>query len=264
MRIAFIGAGRMGGALIRGLIKSGYNPDQIGASDANPERLEELKEEYKIRTFSSNRQAVQESDVVVLAVKPQKIPDVLAEIKESVNPSQILISIAAGISVSTIEQALDEAVPVIRVMPNSPALVGAGMSILSPGSHANKEALEVARQIFSGVGKVVVLEEKFLNLVTALSGSGPAYFYLFVEGLAEAGQAAGLSFETSLKLATETMLGAAQMLKETGKRPSELIDMVKSPGGTTAAALEVFEKSNFKSIVHEAVKAALQRAKELG
>lgn len=264
MRVAFIGAGRMGGALIKGLIHSGYRPDQVGASDANPERLKELKEEYKIRTFSSNLEAVQESDVIVLALKPQQVPDVLTEIKKSVNPSQILISIAAYVSTSTLEQALDEGVSVIRVMPNSPALVGAGVAVLSPGRRANEEDLKVAKEIFSRVGKAVVLEEKFQDLVTALSGSGPAYFYLFIEAMAEAGEAAGLSFRTSLELATETMLGAARMLKETGEDPSELINMVASPGGTTVAALKVFEKSDFKSIVHEAVKAALQRAKELG
>ncbi|MFZ3062549.1 MAG: pyrroline-5-carboxylate reductase [Actinomycetota bacterium] len=264
MRVALIGAGRMGAALIKGLINSGYKPDQVGASDANRKRLRELKEEHKIKTFSSNLEAVEEADVIVLAVKPQQIPDVLAEIKESVNPAQTVISIAAGVSISTLEHGLGEGVPVIRVMPNSPALVGAGMAAISPGSRAGERDIKVAREIFSGVGKVVVVEEKFQNLITALSGSGPAYFYLFVEALTEAAEVAGLSLETSLELVTETMLGAARMLIETGQLPSKLIDMVASPGGTTVAALKVFEKSDFKSIVREAVKAALERAKELG
>lgn len=263
-RVAFIGAGRMGAALIKGLIKCDtLASSQIIVSDKDKSRLKDLKEEYKVTTVSSNEEAASSSDIVLLAVKPQDIPSVVHQIKDSIKEDSTIITIAAGIRTSFIEKILGKKIAVVRVMPNSTAQVRAAISVISQGKYAGKKDLERAEEIFSSVGVSILADEKVQNIVTALSGSGPAYFYLFVDALAEAGVEAGLDRETALRLVHETMFGASRMLKMTSYSPQALIDMVASPGGTTAAALEVFDKHAFKSILKEAVQAALRRAKEL-
>lgn len=264
IRVAFIGAGRMGSALIKGLLKCGtLTPSQIIASDKDKNRLEKLKEEYQVTLASSNKEAAGNADIVLLAVKPQDIPAVVQEIKDSIKEDSTMITMAAGIKTSTIESVLGRKMAVVRVMPNSAAQVRAAITVISQGKYAREEDFKRAEEIFSSVGITVLADENAQNIVTALSGSGPAYFYLLVDALAEAGIQAGLDRQTALKLAHETMFGASRMLKMTGHSPQELIDMVVSPGGTTAAALEVFNKRGFKSMVGEAVQAALKRAREL-
>lgn len=255
----------MGEALVKGIVASKtLTPSQIIISDARTDRLAQLQEKYKVKTATSNTGAVDSSDVVILAVKPQQLDSVLEEIANSFSNKHVVVSIAAGVSTERILQKVKKDISLVRVMPNSPALIGRGISVVSPSELATEEAVDIAFKLFSGVGEVVLLEEKYQNEATALSGSGPAYFYLLVEALIDSGAKAGLSREVSSQLVTETIAGSAKMLKETGKQPASLREMVTSPGGTTAAALAVFEKVDFRGIVADAVKAAVKRAEELG
>ncbi len=259
----FIGAGRMGGSLIKAMIRSGIPADIISACDKDAAIRDKIREKYGVETYSSGTEAVERSQVVVLSVKPQHIKEALEEIRESITKEKLVISIAAGVSTAAIEERLLEEVPVIRVMPNSPAYVKASMSALSAGKSAGPEHMKIAREIFDSAGKTVVVDESLQNAVTALSGSGPAYFYLMVEALTEAGVDAGMDWDTAFTLAHETMFGASRMLKMTGKTPYELIDMVKSPGGTTEAAMRVLEEDGLKPLIRKAFNAALKRAGEL-
>lgn len=261
--ITFIGAGRMGGSLIKAMIRSGIPENRISACDKDASILEEIHQKYGIETYSSCSQAVEKAQVVVLAVKPQHIKEALEEIRKAMTDEKLLISIAAGVSTSAIEERLPDGVPVIRVMPNSPASVKASMSALSAGKNAGPKHLKKAEWIFDFAGKTVVVDESLQNAVTALSGSGPAYFYLIVEALTEAGVDSGMDWDTAFTLAHETMFGASRMLKMTGKKPDELIDMVKSPGGTTEAAMRVFEDDGLKPLIRKAFDAANRRAGEL-
>lgn len=263
-RVAVLGCGRMGGALVKGLIKSGsLNPSQIVVSDKDQQRTRILSEKLGVTAADSNGEAVRGVDTVLIAVKPGDMRKVAAEIGGSLKEDATVISIAAGVKTSSVEAALGRKVPVVRVMPNSTAQVRASISVISAGRYAGPQDMARARDVFSAVGVTVEAPEEEQDIATALSGSGPAYFYLFVEALSEAGVEAGLARERAFALAHETMFGASRMLKMTGRTPEELIEMVASPGGTTAAALEVFEEKGLKSIVKEAVRAALRRAGEL-
>ncbi len=263
-RLAIIGAGAMGSALVRGLIQSGkLKADQIVASDIDEERLKQLQP-FGVQTTNDNKLAVQQSDVALLCVKPQVMDEVLAEISPAVDPKKhCVISIAAGIPIARLESALPEGTPVVRVMPNTPAQVLAGASAIALGTNATELHRQIAHEIFSAVGLVIDVPEKLIDAVTALSGSGPAYVFVFAEALADAGVNLGLPRAVALKLAAQTLLGAAKMLLETGKHPAELKDMVTSPGGTTIAALSVLERKAFRGAIIEAVAVAHQRAKEL-
>ncbi len=263
-RLAIIGAGAMGSALVRGLIQSEkLKADQIVASDIDEERLKQLQP-FGVQTTNDNKLAVQQSDVALLCVKPQVMDEVLAEISPAVDPKKhCVISIAAGIPISRLESALPEGTPVVRVMPNTPAQVLAGASAIALGTNATELHRQIAHEIFSAVGLVIDVPEKLIDAVTALSGSGPAYVFVFAEALADAGVNLGLPRAVALKLAAQTLLGAAKMLLETGKHPAELKDMVTSPGGTTIAALSVLERKAFRGAIIEAVAVAHQRAKEL-
>ena len=263
-RLAIIGAGAMGSALVRGLIQSGkLKADQIVASDIDEERLKQLQP-FGVQTTNDNKLAVQQSDIALLCVKPQVMDEVLAEISPAVDPKKhCVISIAAGIPISRLESALPEGTPVVRVMPNTPAQVLAGASAIALGTNATELHRQIAHEIFSAVGLVIDVPEKLIDAVTALSGSGPAYVFVFAEALADAGVNLGLPRAVALKLAAQTLLGAAKMLLETGKHPAELKDMVTSPGGTTIAALSVLERKAFRGAIIEAVAVAHQRAKEL-
>lgn len=262
--LAIIGVGAMGSALVRGLIQSGkLKADQIIASDVDEERLKQLQP-FGVQTTNDNKLAVQQSDVALLCVKPQVMDEVLAEISPAVDPKKhCVISIAAGIPISRLESALPEGTPVVRVMPNTPAQVLAGASAIALGTNATELHRQIAHEIFSAVGLVIDVPEKLIDAVTALSGSGPAYVFVFAEALADAGVNLGLPRAVALKLAAQTLLGAAKMLLETGKHPAELKDMVTSPGGTTIAALSVLERKAFRGAIIEAVAVAHQRAKEL-
>jgi pyrroline-5-carboxylate reductase len=264
-KIAFIGAGNMGEALIRGIIADGlYPPSAITASDPNEALREKLERELEINTTSDNRAAVRGANIVCLAIKPQVLDAVLEGISEDITEDHLLISILAGISTRRIEDTLGRQVRVVRVMPNTPALVQAGMAGISPGRYAGPDDLKTTVDIKKAVGDVLVVVEDLIDAVTGVSGSGPAYLFYFVEVLARAGVKAGLSPEQSDFLARKTIIGAAKLLEETNLTPEELRRKVTSPGGTTEAALKVFEKLGFEEIMEKAVRAARDRARELG
>jgi pyrroline-5-carboxylate reductase len=264
-RLGFIGAGNMAGALIRGLVKSGlYSPEQLAASDPDRDKLALLSEETGIRRVESNLGLVRESTAVVLAVKPQVLKGVLEEIKEEAKEGRLFISIAAGIPMSTLTRILGQEVPLIRVMPNTPALVGMGMSALAPGAKASEEQVEIARCIFEAVGEAVVIDESMMNEATAVSGSGPGYVFRIMEAMAAAAEALGFSKEESVKLVVQTFLGAARLAADSGKGLDELREMVTSPGGTTQAGLSVLESAGIQEIMRRTVEAAEKRASELG
>jgi len=263
-KVAFIGCGNMGSALVSGTLKSGLiSKDKVLATDVRPERLKYIREREGIPTTESNREAVEKSDVIVLAVKPQVIGQVLSEIREVVTGNKIIISIAAGITTGFIEKALGREVAVVRVMPNTPCLLGAGASGISPGKYAGEEEEAIAEEMMRGVGIVVKVPEEMLDAVTALSGSGPGYIFYIVELLVEAGMELGLSEDDARKLVGQMILGAARMVMETGESPQVLKDRVASPGGTTEAALRYLEEKGFQKILIAAVKEAAKRSKEL-
>ena len=264
-KIVFIGAGNMGEALIRGIIADGlYPPSAIIASDPDKELREKLEKELGINTTYDNRAAVRGADIVCLAVKPQLLDIVLEDISEDITEDQLLISILAGISTRRIEDALGKQVRVVRVMPNTPALVRAGMAGISPGRYAGPDDMKTTIDIKKAVGDVLEVVEDLIDAVTGVSGSGPAYLFYFVEALSHAGVKAGLSPEQSDFLARKTIIGAAKLLEETGLTPEELRRRVTSPGGTTEAALKTFEELGFEEIIEKAVRAARDRAREIG
>lgn len=263
-RFGFIGGGNMGEALIRGLLQSGRAQAQdILVSDPAPARQEHLRGEYQVRLAQSNEALVGEANVVVLAVKPQDMDRVLEEIETAVRADHLLISIAAGVTLDRIQAAVPAPAAVIRVMPNTPALVLAGAAALAPGVYAKPEHVALARSLFEAVGVAVEVDEKHMDAVTGLSGSGPAYVFLLLEALADGAVRLGLPREQALVLAGQTILGAARLALEKKAHPGELKDMVTSPGGTTAAGLHVLERGGFRGLVMEAVAAAASRSAEL-
>lgn len=264
-RIAFIGAGNMGEALIKGLLAAGrVRPEQLIASDIRTDRLETIRKAYQVETLTNNAEAATKAQILILAVKPQVMAEVLIGLRGAVAEDHLLLSIAAGIRTGSIEGKFPYPARVIRVMPNTPALVLAGASAIAPGRHATDQDLETARQIFKTVGQVVQVEERLMDAVTGLSGSGPAYVFVVIEALVDAGVRMGLPRETATLLAAQTVLGAARMVLETGKHPASLKDMVASPGGTTVAGLHVLEQAGFRGTLTAAVEAATRRAQELG
>jgi len=264
-RIALLGGGAMAEALIRGILRAGLaSSSSVGVSDILPARREHLAQTLGIPVFASNREAVSFGEILVLAVKPGVIPAVLEEIGELITSEKLIISIAAGVPTRKIESSLAGPAPVIRVMPNTPALVGQGAAALCRGTHATAEHLAAAKRIFDAVGLAVEVPEPLMDAVTGLSGSGPAYVFVMIEALADGGVRAGLPRGTALQLAAQTVLGSARMVLETGKHPGELKDMVTSPGGTTIAGLSVLESAGLRGTLIEAVSAAAERSKELG
>ena len=226
--------------------------------------LEHLKKTYGIIIQKENKKAAVEAEILLLCVKPQVMAGLLDELAPAVDDSKLVISIAAGIKIKTIESGLGGKPRVIRVMPNTPALVLAGAAALSSGTKAGKEDMAAAEEIFNSVATAVAVDERLMDTVTGLSGSGPAYVFTFIEGLADAGVKAGLTREMALDLAAQTVFGAAKMVLDTGEDPGQLRDKVTSPGGTTIAGLQVLEKGKFRDTIMSAVKAAAARSKELG
>ncbi len=264
-KIGFLGAGNMAEALIRGLIKTGLiGPEAIFASDVRLDRLEELGKLYGIHTLSDNGLLVKRADVVILAVKPQIIREVTEEVRPVIKRDTLVISIAAGVSTETLRRLLPDSIRLIRVMPNTPALVLEGATAVARAAGLDPGDLELAHEIFSAVGKVVILDEALLDAVTGLSASGPAYVALVIEALADGGVRAGLDRQTAMTLAIQTVLGSARLLLETGKHPAELKDMVSSPGGTTIAGIQALEEGGLRSALINAVERATLRSKELG
>lgn len=261
----FIGGGNMGSALIRGLLVSGRaEVDQIVCYDPSPEAAGRLVDEHGITITDGNQDLVQRADVVVLAIKPQNLPEVLKTIAPAVGPNHLVVSIAAGVTITTIAAALGADVPIVRVMPNTPALVLAGASAMCPGPGADQDHLARARALFDAVGLTVVVEEKNMDTVTGLSGGGPAYVAVFLEALADGAVRMGLPRKEALLLAAQTVLGSAKLAVESGRHPGQLKDMVTSPGGTTIAGMFALEQGAFRAAVMDAVARAAERSAELG
>jgi len=264
-KIGFVGAGNMAGALIKGLLHSGtVTPLQIQASDVRDERLAELAAEHGIATTKDNARLAAWANVIVLAVKPQVIDKVILSIQGSLQPRALVISIAAGVPIESIEARLPVDARVIRTMPNTAAIALAGATAIAPGTHASEADLAVARRLFEATGRVVVLDESLLDAVTGLSGSGPAYVMLMIEALADGGVKVGLHRETALLLAAQTVYGSAKLLLETGDHPGRLKDMVTSPGGTAIAGLHTLEAGGLRTTLINAVENATRRSIELG
>lgn len=263
--LTFLGAGAMGEALTRGLLLAGtYGASDITLFDVDRARVETLATSLGVRASDSALDAARGANAILVAVKPQIIETALAPLCEEISVSQTVISIAAGVSTARLEACFASEVPVVRVMPNTPALVGAAASAICGGKFAKPENIALAKTLFEAVGLAIETEEKLLDGVTGLSGSGPAYVFLFIEALADGGVRAGLSRDVALQLAAQTVMGSAQMLLETGKHPGVLKDQVASPGGTTIAGVHALESGGFRGIVMDAVVAAANRSKELG
>ena len=262
-KIGFVGSGKMATALAKAMVKAkiAHSKDII-ASDKNDEQLAKIRKEINIRTAKDNREAVKNADIVFLAVKPQDIGNVLDEIKKEIK-NQLMVSIAAGITLDFLESKLPKA-RIIRVMPNTPCLVGEMAAGYALGKKCNEKDRQVIKRILSAAGIAIEMEEKLLDAVTGLSGSGPAFVAYLIEALAEGGVKAGLSKEVAEKLTVQTFKGTAKLLQDTKISPKELIDMVSSPNGTTIAGRAVLEKSDVKGILTKTVEAAAKRSKELG
>lgn len=264
-KIGFIGGGNMAEALIKGLLTARIAPpENIIASDSSAARREHLEKGYGIIVQADNIKTLRSAEIVLLCVKPQVIDAVLSQIAPSVDARKLVISIAAGISLERIEKALGASARVIRAMPNTPALVLAGATGLAAGKAASPEDMRTAQEIFEAVGRAVVIEEKLMDAVTGLSGSGPAYIFIVIDALADAGVKAGIPRPLALELSAQTVYGAAKMVLETGEHPGRLRDMVTSPGGTTIAGLHELERGGLRAVLMNAVEAATHRSKELG
>jgi len=262
--IAFIGAGNMGEALIRGLLAAQtMPPSRIIATDLRAERREFFTKTFGVRAIDDNAEAVKAADIVLLAVKPQQAAEVLAGFKTVMSDSKLIVSIAAGVTTATVERALGGKARVVRVMPNTPALVGAGAAALAKGAYATDDDLTTAEAILGAVGISVRVGEELLDAVTALSGSGPAYVFYVTEAMIKAGIAAGLDEALAKKLAIQTVYGSAKLLVESGEAPEALRRKVTSPGGTTEAALKVMTERKLEEIFTEAIQAAKKRSREL-
>jgi len=263
--VGFVGAGNMGEALIKGLLTAGLvPPDAIFATDVRAERVSQLERQYGVRKCGDNRELVGRAEVVILAVKPQVIPAVLREIAPGVTAHTLLVSIAAGVPTARLRAQLPPGARLVRVMPNTAALVLEAATAIAKAEGLHEGDLETVQEIFGAVGKVVVLDEELMDAVTALSGSGPAYIALVIEALADGGVAMGLDRGTAMTLAVQTVLGTARLLLDTGLHPAQLKDMVASPGGTTMAGVAALEEGGLRRALIGAVERATRRSRELG
>lgn len=262
--LGLIGGGRMAEALISGVLTARlFEPEQICVADPDVTRQDHLKRHYRVRVGLVNDEVVRASDIVMLAVKPQVLADVLRGVGTGIG-HRLVVSVAAGVPIGRLQEFLGSQTSIIRAMPNTPAMVGAGMTALAVGPGVGPEAVARVQQIFDAVGKVVVLEERLMDAVTGLSGSGPAYIFLAIEAMADGGVKMGLPRETASMLAAQTVLGAARMVLESGQHPARLKDQVASPGGTTIAGLHRLEQGGLRAVLMDAVEAATRRSQELG
>jgi len=265
INIGFVGSGAMAEAFISGLLKTEeYSAAGIHASDINEKRLQYLSEKFGINVYENNLDVVKKSDVIILAVKPQNIREVLSPLKGAFRAGQMVISIVAGFPIATLYKYIPPEVGVVRAMPNTPCLIRRGVTALAFSDYANDRQKELALNILSAVGHVHVLPERLMNAVTGLSGSGPAYIFLVIEALCDAGVRAGLPRDVSMDLAVQTMIGSAIMVDSTKTHPTILKDKVITPGGTTIAALHVLERAGVRVAFMDAVIAATERSRELG
>lgn len=264
-KLGFIGAGNMAKALVKGLLQSGVcRRDQLAASDNREAILKGISDEFGLECHSSNRELVDRSSIVLLCVKPQNIRDVLEEVKGDIRDDHLVISIAAGIPLKMIRDLIDRDSPIIRVMPNTPALVQEGVSALAGQDLVTSDHMATAMTIFGAVGGTVEVEETMMDAVTALSGSGPGYVFRMMECMVDAGIAVGLEFDISTRLVVQTFLGAAHLASKSEHSLSMLREMVTSPGGTTAAGLAIFDQMGMDETIRKAIEAACKRSVQLG
>lgn len=259
---AILGAGVMGETLLSGLVRAGRRVDNLIVGEKRPERARELEERYGV-AVASNVEAARKADTIAVVVKPQDMADLLDEIAPELRPGQLLVSLAAGITTAFIEARVPEGVAVVRVMPNTPALVDEGMAAISPGSHCDEKHLAEAEDLMASTGRVLRVPERQMDAVTAISGSGPAYIFFVVESMIEAGVHLGLPRATATELVVQTLVGSAKMLRETGSHPVVLREQVTSPGGTTAAALRELEIHKVRAAFLAAMEAARDRSRDL-
>jgi pyrroline-5-carboxylate reductase len=263
-RIAILGGGKIGESLLAGLLSSGWRkPDEIVVTGRREERIKELAEKHSVEATLSNSEAAASAGFIVIAVKPQDFDVLLGEVAPVISPEQTVLSIAAAVPTAQIEQHLADGVPVLRAMPNTPATVHEGVAGLCAGAHAGDEHLAAAQEVLEHVGRVVQVPEPYMDAVTAVSGSGPAYFALLAEAMIEAGILLGLSREVSTELVVQTMFGTAKLLRDEGMHPVELREMVTSPGGTTIRAIRELERAGVRAAFLNAIQAAMERSQEL-
>jgi pyrroline-5-carboxylate reductase len=265
-KICILGTGNMGQALVSGLVGSGSSkPQDIVCTDVREVKLKAIEKQYGVQISTSNLEAVSQADIIIYAVKPQIMATVLNETSEKLDMSKLIISIAAGVPMEAIESCLNKELRLIRVMPNIAAAVKEAATAIAAGRHASKEDVQLAMEIFDSIGKSVFIQENYLmDAITGLSGSGPAYIFLIVEAMADAGVKVGLSRQEALFLSAQTVLGAAKMLIETQEHPGQLRDRVTSPGGTAIAGLATLEEGGLRTTLIHAVEVATNRSRELG
>jgi len=268
-KLGFIGGGNMAEAMIKGLISASFvESKNIFVSDVVSARLEFLRSEYKVKAVPDNRELVEKSDILILAVKPQVVKKVIENIRDLMDAKKLLVSVAAGVPISTILAVLktgqDRKYNIVRSMPNTPALVQEGVTAIAAGENVSKADIQIAHRLFSAVGKTVDVDEAHLDAVTGLSGSGPAYIFMVIEALSDAGVKMGLSRDVSNILTIQTVFGSAKLAWESQKHPGELKDMVTSPGGTTISGLHTLEAGGLRTTLMDAVEAATKRSRELG
>ncbi len=262
--IALLGAGKLGESLVRGLIDAGrVDASRVTVTAAHRDRPERLARELGVRAGASNREAVRGAGLVILSVKPQQVGVVLDELSGSLEPSQLLVSVAASVGTAFIESKLRGPIPVVRAMPNTPALIRRGMTAIAPGSHAREPHLTTARGVFDAVGRTVVVDERHMDAITGLSASGPAFIYIVIESLAEGGVKAGLPRDLATELAAQTVLGSGAMVLETGEHPALLKDQVTTPAGCTIDGILELEEGGLRVTLIKSVVKAAERAKQL-
>ena len=268
-KIGFIGGGNMAEAMIKGLLSASFiEAKNVFVSEPSEAKRDTLHAEYKIKVSADNRELVKKCDIIILAVKPQILQEVLVDIRSLVDSDKLIISIAAGVPIAIIDDALrgdkNKKFSIVRTMPNTPALVQEGVTAIASGEHVRKIDVKIAHRIFEAVGRTVDVEEDQLDAVTGLSGSGPAYIFMLIEALSDAGVKMGLSREVANILTIQTVLGSAKLARESGKHPGELKDMVTSPAGTTISGLHALEEGSFHTTLMNAVEDATLRSRELG
>jgi len=264
-KLAFIGSGFMGESLVRGLVMSKtVSPGNIVVSDTRRQAVESLVQKHKVKGASDNAEAVQGAEIIVLCVKPDCVGDVIKKLGPKLDGNKLIISVAAGVRLDSLVSCLPKGARIVRAMPNMAAMVGQSATAICAGGEADENDIATTRQIFDAVGKCVVVREPLMDAVTGLSGSGPAYVFMFLEALADAGVRCGLARDVASELAGQTLYGAALLAMETGEHPAKLKDLITSPGGTTIAGIASFEENGFRNAVIKAVGAATARSKELG
>jgi len=264
VKVGIIGAGKIGEALISGLLKAGFTtPSEIVASDVNEARRRHISLTHGVRCVEDNVEVVKSSEAVIISVKPKDVGRVLEQVRGALTPSHLLISVAAGVATSYIAKTVGKQVPIVRAMPNVAVLVREGMTVITPGPWAEEEHLQLAEKLFSSVGRTMRMPEELFDAVTALSGSGPAYASLIIEAMADAGIRVGLPREAAVVLAAQSMLGAAKMLLETGEHPARLREMVTTPAGVTIEGIVELEKGRLRATIIRAITRATKRSREL-